>query len=203
MSARSTATVAQSVDAEIKADVFAYDQANQEPQAIIASWTASYAAKRRFGLRCDAQMPAMDGEQARKAREALSAMYWSGLVNRDEQQAARDEIDRASNSYFVRGVVAYPRQRKGAARWRLAMIGRLMERDGEGCWLCGKPMRLDDRTIEHKLAQSLGGGDDFGNLAVTHAACNGRLGNLPLAEKEAMRRDAREAFDNAMRELRG
>lgn len=165
-----------------------------DAHAVVASWCASYAAKRLFGLTTDARMPAMDGGQARNAREALSSMYWSGLASRDEQVAARAEIDRASGSYFERGVVAYPRV-VGAARWRRAVVARLIERDGDDCWLCAKPMPETDRTIEHKLAQSLGGGDEFTNLALTHGECNRRLGNLPVADKEAMRSAALQQLE--------
>ena len=153
-------------------------------RATVSDWLATYERRKRFGLRCNKQMPAMDGEESRIATEALSTMHWSGLVTPDARQAAKAEIGRASSGYFKRGKVIYPRKTKN---WRGAVVRELIERDGTDCWLCGKHMPENDRTIEHVLARSLGGTEDLGNLTLTHRDCNGMLGSLPVEEKLAMR----------------
>jgi 5-methylcytosine-specific restriction endonuclease McrA len=155
-----------------------------DPTVIVASWGASYNRAKRFGLRCEARMPAMDGEQSRQASAALSEMYWRGLIDRDERNAASEEIDRASHSFWVRGKVEYVPRKKS---WSRKIVAELLQRDGGDCWLCGKRMPEGDRSIEHHLAVSLGGTDDLDNLRLTHRLCNFRLGNMPPAEKEAMR----------------
>lgn len=122
------------------------------------------------------------------AFDVLSEMYWSGMIDPDERRAARDEIDRASRSFWLRGTVAYS-PAKGKTR---RVLKAILERDGTDCWLCGKHMPENDRTIEHLNPRSLGGGDEMDNLAAAHRQCNCDLGNLPLSEKEAMRAERRE-----------
>ena len=49
----------------------------------------------------------------------------------------------------------------------------LLARDGLTCCLCKRPMRLDEVTVEHRLARSLGGSVvDYANLGLAHAHCN-------------------------------
>lgn len=138
----------------------------------------------RFGIRCEARLPAMDGEQSRAAAEFNSAQYWRGFITREVRDATADEIERAAHSYFVRGVVAHAKNRRSKA----AILRReIIKRDGDKCWLCGGNLPAHDRTLEHLVAQSNGGTDELHNLAVTHEACNKLLGNLPLSAKLALR----------------
>ncbi len=49
------------------------------------------------------------------------------------------------------------------------------------CLICGGPLRFDARTgeganIEHIVPRALGGGNDLGNLGITHTRCNGEKG---------------------------
>jgi 5-methylcytosine-specific restriction endonuclease McrA len=72
----------------------------------------------------------------------------------------------------------------------LNKVDRLRARDGDDCWLCGKPINFDARpnsglapTREHLLAQTFGGPDKLENLVLCHAICNRRLASLPIKEK--------------------
>jgi 5-methylcytosine-specific restriction endonuclease McrA len=70
---------------------------------------------------------------------------------------------------------------------------RLRERDGDLCWLCGKPMVFDSRknkpdaaTIDHIVPQSHGGQTTMANLRLAHKLCNNRRGS-PAPEASARR----------------
>lgn len=144
---------------------------------------------RWFGLHCKAKLPAMDGEQSRQAAAFNSDRYWSGHVSREERDATAEEIDRACRAYFTKGRVSYTLEtNNGAKRLRRAILAR----DGDACWLCGKVMPTQDRTIEHLVARSNGGTNELSNLALAHRACNHLLGNLPFEAKQALRARMRE-----------
>ena len=44
------------------------------------------------------------------------------------------------------------------------------------CFYCGKPMK-DDRTLDHYIPLSRGGGDEFENTRAAHERCNHDKGN--------------------------
>ncbi len=73
------------------------------------------------------------------------------------------------------------------------MIARLLKRDGEDWWLCGRAMPDPPRhpnkrrTIEHLNPRSLGGGDEESNLVVCHQHCNMHLRDRPPDRKLKMR----------------
>lgn len=53
-------------------------------------------------------------------------------------------------------------------------------RDGDRCWLCGRPMKFDNprrltgATLDHVLPRSRGGSNDLANLKLAHRVCNER-----------------------------
>lgn len=49
------------------------------------------------------------------------------------------------------------------------------------CWVCGSHVTWAAATLEHKLPKSKGGTDAWSNLAISHADCNHRRGNLLIA----------------------
>jgi hypothetical protein len=63
---------------------------------------------------------------------------------------------------------------------------KLMERDGDGCWFCGKPLG-SDVTLEHLVPRSRGGGNDAANCVLAHAECNQAAANLSISEKVELR----------------
>ena len=67
---------------------------------------------------------------------------------------------------------------------------KLLERDGDACWFCGKAMG-EDATIEHLIARASGGTNNIANLALAHAACNHRAADWPLARKLELRAELR------------
>lgn len=69
----------------------------------------------------------------------------------------------------------------------------LIERDGDGCFLCGKPLG-DDMTREHLLAVVDGGTNHLNNLVLAHAVCNHQMGALSIMAKIRMR-EARLAIE--------
>lgn len=73
---------------------------------------------------------------------------------------------------------------------------RLIDRDGSDCWFCGRPLG-DDITFEHLVSKSDGGFNKLANLALAHAACNKRAGNLPLVKKIALRAEMRAARERS------
>lgn len=63
----------------------------------------------------------------------------------------------------------------------------LRERDGNGCWFCGKAMTPFEETIEHLIPKSKGGRDTLANYALAHSKCNNDAADLPLVDKIAVR----------------
>lgn len=80
----------------------------------------------------------------------------------------------------------------------LGKVDRLRARDGDNCWLCGKPMDFDAESnspkassIEHLLAKCHGGSEKPENLVLCHPPCNRSLANRPVAKKVEMREKRR------------
>jgi hypothetical protein len=69
-------------------------------------------------------------------------------------------------------------------------VRALLARDGEGCFLCGKPLG-DDITVEHLVAVVHGGPNHIANKALMHEVCNQRVHHLSVFEKVRMRDDVR------------
>ena len=60
----------------------------------------------------------------------------------------------------------------------------LLERDGDHCFFCNKPLVEPDITVEHLVARSRGSNLDIqDNLALAHESCNKNAANLPLVRK--------------------
>ncbi len=66
-------------------------------------------------------------------------------------------------------------------------VAALIERDGRGCFYCGKEMLHDETTIEHLLALSQGGVDRLANMALSCDEHNRMAGHLSLVEKIKLR----------------
>lgn len=66
-------------------------------------------------------------------------------------------------------------------------IRTLVRRDGSDCGVCGEPIqRMQDMTIDHKVAFSRGGSDGIENLQLAHSHCNQAKGNLSSDEWAAL-----------------
>ena len=52
-------------------------------------------------------------------------------------------------------------------------------RDGDACYICGKPLGERTAHVHHVVPWSLGGRDTIDNLALAHPECNVAAGNLP------------------------
>lgn len=50
--------------------------------------------------------------------------------------------------------------------------GRILQREGGCCYLCGLPIIGNDFDADHELARELGGLDDESNLRPAHRACH-------------------------------
>ena len=89
----------------------------------------------------------------------------------------------------------------------ISNVDRLRARDGDRCWLCSEPMNFQAKpnsptawSIEHLIAQSLGGPAMLDNLVLCHPRCNRILGDRPLTQKINLReRRRRKAWIAALR----
>lgn len=81
----------------------------------------------------------------------------------------------------------------GAVKWwkrqreRRRLVRTLLVRDGDQCWLCTRPISRGRETLEHLIAQALGGTDALENLVLCHHGCNVHLKDRPLEQKLKMR----------------
>jgi 5-methylcytosine-specific restriction endonuclease McrA len=80
----------------------------------------------------------------------------------------------------------------------ISKVDRLRARDGDNCWLCGKPIDFKAEpnssqawSVEHLLAQCFDGPDRMENLVLCHPGCNRSLANRPLVNKIEMREKQR------------
>jgi len=97
---------------------------------------------------------------------------------------------KTSNSYANNAYICY----KTNKQWNggPTSVGRqasykkekmnLLERDGNCCFLCEKPLG-EDITIEHLIALSSGGRNQLSNMVLMHQRCNNQVGNLPIVDK--------------------
>lgn len=89
-------------------------------------------------------------------------------------------------------LVTYPTE---AAKKRLrgeVTRERLLARDGDECWFCGRPMG-QDCTIEHLVPKARGGRNTLANYALAHRRCNNSAADIPLTKKIELRARLRAA----------
>lgn len=75
-----------------------------------------------------------------------------------------------------------------ATGWLHRLFGYLSERDGTGCYLCGKRIDMDRKdamgpSVDHLIPRSHGGTHDLANVALVHRRCNSRKGNRAANEQ--------------------
>lgn len=76
---------------------------------------------------------------------------------------------------------------------------QLLERDGHACVYCGETTP-DKLTIDHLIPKILGGTDDFWNLAIACATCNGsKFIRVDQRTFEILFRNVRIALEEAAR----
>jgi 5-methylcytosine-specific restriction endonuclease McrA len=62
--------------------------------------------------------------------------------------------------------------------WRRKLFRKIARRNDWRvyCGLCGKPMGLDEATLDHIVPRALGGSNHHSNLQFAHGPCNWRKG---------------------------
>lgn len=72
---------------------------------------------------------------------------------------------------------------------RSTLLRACLERDGRGCFYCGRDLPPGDRqeTLEHLLSRAAGGSNHVDNCARAHGRCNERASHLSLPEKIRLR----------------
>jgi 5-methylcytosine-specific restriction endonuclease McrA len=71
------------------------------------------------------------------------------------------------------------------------------EDQGGLCWLCEKPIRSRDATVDHVVPRAQGGTNARGNLVATHAKCNFAKGSKHPTKPKTL------ANMNALRAITG
>jgi len=106
---------------------------------------------------------------------------------------------KCSNQYTANAIEAFKNQNK---KWYGAPVStgrqpgyrkekrKLLDRDGDCCFLCGDPLE-NDITIEHLIALNSGGRNNLLNMVLCHYQCNVRLGTLPVSIKVRLAIDLR------------
>lgn len=59
---------------------------------------------------------------------------------------------------------------------------KLLKRDGDSCFYCGKKLN-DDVTLEHIVSLTSGGKNTLGNMVLAHEECNHTAGNMTVKRK--------------------
>lgn len=69
----------------------------------------------------------------------------------------------------------------------------ILERDGDLCFYCNKPL-YDDITLEHIIPLNRGGQNILSNMVLTHEKCNQEAGNKTVLEKVNLAINKRNEF---------
>jgi hypothetical protein len=67
------------------------------------------------------------------------------------------------------------------------LIRVLLDRDGNDCFYCFKPMTDLDRSVEHLVARAHGGPNHLSNMVLAHRKCNCSAGHMSAMEKIRIR----------------
>jgi 5-methylcytosine-specific restriction endonuclease McrA len=82
-------------------------------------------------------------------------------------------------------------------RDRLRKLKRAVENTGSClCHLCGKPIRLENLTLDHVHPKSQGGPDSSNNLKLAHDYCNQARSNMELTYYRMFDFATRKFFGN-------
>ncbi|CAJ0698666.1 HNH endonuclease [Ralstonia holmesii] len=71
------------------------------------------------------------------------------------------------------------------------VIQTLVDRDGECCFYCWKPLQHLDLSVEHIVPVAHGGPNHISNLVLAHRSCNAAAGHLSAMEKILRRERAK------------
>jgi hypothetical protein len=154
-----------------------------------------------------ARLPALEAFIVERGGEVLTpASEWELL--RFKAQGAVHVVSRQASGHLVYGGDSAHAVRcwLGHLPWRgsdshRGQVGKrlrshhvrtLVARDGDACFLCGRPLG-DDITEEHLVPVTHGGPDHLANKVLAHAACNKRMGHLSVMEKIRLRDAERQA----------
>jgi 5-methylcytosine-specific restriction endonuclease McrA len=85
-------------------------------------------------------------------------------------------------------------------RHRNNQIQKLLERDGDKCWLCKNPLN-GDYSLDHVKCHSDGGKKILENLRLTHTKCNNQRPNPTHAELEEIKLEIRNNQYNHFEEF--
>lgn len=63
---------------------------------------------------------------------------------------------------------------------RKKLVKKLLRKSGGNCGICGKPVRKEDRSLDHKIPKvyfDRPGANYISNLQIAHKTCNNRKGD--------------------------
>jgi len=135
------------------------------------AWNSEMDAHRDAAITSAARINAIDAEIAQAGRDLITDL-----------RTMFDDFCSPSNVVPIRKNRTFP-----GSKNRQRIRKSLLNRDGLGCWLCGKIMPENDQTIEHLEPRSKGGTNFLGNLVLTHRLCNEKMGDRTHANKLVMR----------------
>ena len=120
----------------------------------------------------------------------------TGIVYRNKNEALTffDEAEKAWDAFKNRTPWEAIKQQKTTRKSASSVLKRsLLDRDGSGCFYCGKDMQPGTETIEHLLSLKHGGKHHIDNMALTPKECNLLAGSVSVVEKVKLRERIRSA----------
>jgi hypothetical protein len=105
-----------------------------------------------------------------------SCSHYQAFLDGDDLPDTQEEADTA--------------KRAGKIQRSQSIREKLLKRDGDECWFCGKSLGAD-ATIEHLIPRVAGGTNALVNLALAHRLCNQKADDWPLARKLELRAQLR------------
>lgn len=160
----------------------AVGQPTQNIGSMLDKFQVEWVTLRAWGRVPNPVLPPISNEHRAEAFAKAWQHYWSGaFVPFDDYKRLLDDTRDA-----IMAANAHWNALKGKGGTSADLRRRLLERDGDDCWICGHNLH-DNVTIEHKVALANGGTWAMNNLALAHVECNRALARLPLVAKEAAR----------------
>lgn len=105
--------------------------------------------------------------------ERASAKCARYHVGHRARVSARQAAYRAAHPDLFRRIAHNRRARlRGAPTFGRVSFREVRERDGDVCWLCGKPVDSKTRSYDHAIPLAKGGEHSTRNIRVAHRRCN-------------------------------
>lgn len=114
-----------------------------------------------------------------KIKKTKDIMCAKRFAHESEAQQIISSCTKKCKGYHTRLINGDSSDKKKKRKTYSSNVKRILYIQSNGkCAICGKPLQLQEVTLDHHVPLSRGGVDDVHNLEVTHESCNRIKSNL-------------------------